>query len=179
MPAPEVAATGRILAEALGYIASQQVVRLDLKPSSIIMAARGPVIADLGIALRVDAEQDVVTEAGMFVGTPAYMPRELIRSDPPDPRADIYALGLVMYFCLAGRNPWEGRGGQMQILTAIINEEVDVSRLPVSGGFRAVLAKALAAERDDRYDDAATLLDALSGTPEWHLVTSGPTPRPA
>jgi len=179
MPAPEVAATGRILAGALSYIASQQVVRLDLKPSSIIMAARGPVIADLGIALRAGAEEDMVTEAGMFVGTPAYMPRELIRSLPPDPRADIYALGLVMYFCLAGRNPWEGRGSQMQILTAIINEEVDVSRLPVSGEFRAVLARALAAERDDRYDDAGALLDALSGTPEWHLVTSGPAPRPA
>jgi serine/threonine protein kinase len=179
MPAPEVAATGRILAEALSYIASQQVVRLDLKPSSIIMAARGPVIADLGIALRSGVERDMVTQTGFFVGTPAYMPRELINSLKPDQRADIYALGLVMYFCLAGRNPWEDLGDQLAILAAIVQREIDVSRLPVSGAFRAVLAKALAGERDDRYDDAAALKDALSGTPEWHEVTSGPAPRPA
>ena len=133
MPAPEVAATGRILAEALSYIASQQVVRLDLKPSSIVMAARGPVIADLGIALRAGVERDLVTQTGFFVGTPAYMPRELINSLKPDQRADIYALGLVMYFCLAGRNPWEDLGDQIAILAAIVQREVDVSgcRSPV------------------------------------------------
>ena len=65
------------------------------------------------------------------------------------------------------------------VLAAIMSRDVDVSRLPVSDGFRAVLARALASERDDRYDDAAALLDALSGTLEWHLVSSGPTPRPA
>jgi serine/threonine protein kinase len=178
MPAPEVAATGRILAEALSYIASQQVVRLDLKPGSIIMAARGPVIADLGIALRAGVEQDELTDAGIFIGTPAYMPRELINGLPPDQRADIYALGLVLYFCLTGRNPWEDLGNQMAILAAIVSREVDVSRLPVSGEFRAVLARALAGDRDKRYDDAAALKDALSGTPEWHLVTSGPEPGP-
>ena len=178
MPAPEVAATGRILAEALSYIASQHVVRLDLKPSSIIMAARGPVIADLGIALRADVDQSWATQTGFFVGTPAYMPRELINSLKPDQRADIYALGLVMYFCLAGRNPWEDLGDQIAILAAIVNREVDVSRLPVSGEFRAVLAKALAGDRDKRYDDAAALKDALSGTPEWHAVSGEPAPSP-
>jgi hypothetical protein len=67
----------------------------------------------------------------------------------------------------------------MQILTAIINEEVDVSRLPVSGAFRAVLAKALAGDRDKRYGDAAALRDALSGTPEWHAVSGEPALEPA
>ncbi|HEX6856778.1 MAG TPA: hypothetical protein VF204_15915 [Streptosporangiaceae bacterium] len=42
-----------------------------------------------------------------------------------------------------------------------------------------MLAKALAGDRDERYDDAAALKDALSGTPEWHQVTSGPAPGPA
>ena len=142
------------------------------------MAARGPVIADLGIALRVDVDRSWATERGIFVGTPAYVPREQAAGLTLDQRADIYTLGLVMYFCLAGRNPWENRGGQFQILTVIINEEVDVSHLPVSRAFRAVLTKALAGDRDKRYDDAAALKDALSGTPEWHQVTSGPAPGP-
>ena len=170
MAAPEVAATGRVLAEALGCIADQQIVRLDLKPANIIMASRGPVIVDLGIALRLDPDEPELTGAGQFVGTPAYTAPELINGQRPDQRADIHALGLVLYFCLTGHNPWDSLGNQM---AAIVNEDLNLSRLPVSDGFREVLARALARNREDRFPDARALRDALSGTPEWNLVATG------
>lgn len=76
MPPAEVAAVGRVLSEALGYVAGEKVVRLDLKPSNIIMADRGPVIIDLGIALRVETSAPEPTQTGQLVGTPAFMPRD-------------------------------------------------------------------------------------------------------
>jgi serine/threonine-protein kinase len=173
MPAAEVAATGRVLAEALDYIAGQQVVRLDLKPSNIIMADRGPVIIDLGIALRVETGTRGLTQTGQLVGTPAFMARELIAGREPDQRVDIYALGLVMFFCLAGKTPWEGLVEQMAIMMAIMNEEIDVTSLPISPEFRQVLARALAGDRDQRFPNAADLRDAITKTPEWHLVNTG------
>ncbi len=173
MPPSEVAATGRILAAVLDYIAGEQVVRLDLKPSNIIMADRGPVIIDLGIALRVDTDTPGLTQAGQLVGTPAFMAPELIAGHQPDPRADIYALGLVLFYCLAGRGPWEDLVNPLAIMTAIMSEQVDLANLPISPEFRQVLGRALAMERDERFPAAADLRDALTETPEWRLVGVG------
>jgi len=173
MPPSEVAATGRILAAALDYIAGEQVVRLDLKPSNIIMADRGPVIIDLGIALRVDTDTPGLTQAGQLVGTPAFMAPELIAGHQPDPRADIYALGLVLFYCLAGRGPWEDLVNPLAIMRAVMSEQVDLANLPISPEFRQVLGRALAMERDERFPAAADLRDALTETPEWRLVGVG------
>jgi serine/threonine protein kinase len=174
MPATEVAATGRVLAAAMDYIAGERVVRLDLKPSNIIMADRGPVITDLGIALRVDTDSPGLTQTGQFVGTPAFMAPELIEGREPDPRSDIYALGLVLFYCLAGRGPWEDLVNPVAIMTAIMSEQVDLANLPISPEFRQVLGRALAKERDERFQSAADLRDALTETPEWRLVGVGP-----
>ncbi len=166
----EVAGTGRVLAAALDYIGRQRVVRLDLKPSNIIMADRGPVIVDLGIALRVDPGTPGLTQTGQFIGTPAFMPRELIRGGEPDQRTDIYGLGAVLYYCLAGKGPWEDRVSPVAVMTAIMTEEADLTILPISPEFRQVLARALAGEPNKRFPSAADLRDALSETPEWQLL---------
>lgn len=173
MPPSEVAAIGRVLAAALDYIAGEQVVRLDLKPSNIVMADRGPVIVDLGIALRADTGTPGLTHTGQFVGTPAFMAPELVEGRQPDPRADIYALGLVLFYCLAGRGPWEDLVNQLAIIAAVINEQVDLTNLPISPEFRQVLGRALAKDRDERFPTAADLRDALTETPEWRLVGVG------
>jgi serine/threonine protein kinase len=173
MPPREVAAIGRVLAAALDYIAGEQVVRLDLKPSNIVMADRGPVIVDLGIALRADSGTQGLTQTGQFVGTPAFMAPELVEGRQPDPRADIYALGLVLFYCLAGRGPWEDLVGHLAIIAAIMNEQVDLTNLPISTEFCQVIGRAIAKDRDERYATAAELRDALTETPEWRLVGVG------
>ena len=67
----QAAAVGRLLAEVLDYIEGQKVVRLDLKPSTVVMADRGPVIVDLGIAIQLYEARTAITVTGQFVGTPS------------------------------------------------------------------------------------------------------------
>jgi serine/threonine protein kinase len=179
MPAPEAAANGRVLAATLAYLAHRNVVRLDLKPSNIIMTAdRGPVLTDLGIAIRSgpDPENDMaLTMVGQVVGTPAYMAPEQIQGKRPDARVDVYALGLVLYYCLAGRNPWPDLpSDNLAMLWAIISRPVDLASLPISPEFNAVIARAVAKEPADRFPDAAAMHNALNDTPEWQSVHPGP-----
>ena len=171
MPPAEVAGIGRILAAALSYVASQRVIRLDLKPSNIVMADRGPVITDLGTALWVGTGEQPLTARGQFVGTPAFIAPEVIEGHDPDARADIYALGLVLYFCLAGRSPWEDLPNVSAVISAVVNEQVELASLPISAAFRDALGRSLARKRDDRFPDAAAFQDALSKTPEWRSVS--------
>ena len=78
-----------------------------------------------------------------------------------------------MFYCLAGRTPWEGLADQMGIMMAIMNEEINVTSLPISPEFQRVLARALAGDRDQRFPNAIDLRDAITKTPEWHLVSRG------
>jgi len=170
IPSVQVAAMGQILASALEYIAGQHVVRLDLKPSNIVMADRGPVLTDLGIAVRIGTGVTQLTAAGQFIGTPAFMAPEVIEGRGPDPRADIYALGLVLYYCLTGKNPWAHLTSPVSVMYAIVSEQVDLSGLPVSAEFRAVLGQAIARHTGDRFPTAAAFREALLRTPELRSI---------
>jgi hypothetical protein len=155
------------LAEALHYLADQGIARIDLKPSNIIIQpSRGPVIIDLGVARRLEVA-DGITHSGYLVGTPMYMAPELLRGESPDRRADIYSLGLVLYYCLVGRNPWEHLGDLHAISFAIASQPVDVSGLPISQEFRQVIARATDHDRINRFESGAEMRAALLVTPEW------------
>ena len=169
----EVATMGQILADGLVYLAGEAIARLDLKPENIIMANRGPVITDLGIAREMDRSTRFTNDPMM--GTPEFMAPEIVRGFAASPQSDIYSLGLVMYYCLAGKTPWADITDLPALLGAIANEKIDLSGLLISADFREVLARATAREPGDRFSSAAELRDALRDTPEWHSVTSGVT----
>jgi len=94
------------------------VLHRDLKPDNVFLcrgkdgSEREPKVVDFGIGkLWDDDAQSNVTRAGMVIGTPAYMaPEQLAGSRSPDPRVDVYALGVVMYEALAGRCPFRADG---------------------------------------------------------------------
>jgi serine/threonine-protein kinase len=174
----EVAGMGQVLAGALTYLAGQQVVRLDLKPGNVIMADRGPVIADLGVAFEQDTARTGITATGLIVGTPAFMAPELIAGNEADPRSDIYSLGLVMYYCLAGKHPWEDIPNVAGIMNAVLNERIDMSGLKISEPFRATLQRATAHKPDDRFASATALGNALRQTPEWQALHNSPAWAP-
>ncbi len=162
----EAAAIGKLLAEALDYLATEGIARIDLKPSNIMIEpSRGPVIIDLGVARDLGATN--LTGARSIVGTPMYMAPELLRGDKPDPRVDVYALGLVLYFCLVGRNPWEHLDEVVRIMWAILNEGINFSVLPVSADLRQVIARATDRSPGGRFQTAADMRAALMATPEW------------
>lgn len=170
MPPTQAAAAGQLLAEVLDYIEGQKVVRLDLKPSTVVMADRGPVIVDLGVAVRLDEHRKSITVTGQFVGTPDFIAPELLDGGDPDPQADVFSLGLLLYYCLTGKIPWEGMTDRPVLMMAVRGEEVDTSDLPVSPEFRGALARAVARDRGRRFAHAAELRDALAATPEYRSL---------
>jgi hypothetical protein len=177
MAGSEVAAIGKLLTEALDYLASEGIARIDLKPSNImIQPARGPVIIDLGVAR--DLEATNLTGARSIVGTPMYMAPELLTGDKPDPRVDIYSLGLVLYYCLVGRNPWEDLDEVVRIMWAILNQEIDFSVLRVSANFRQVIARATDRRPGNRFQTASDMRAALIATPEWRTRMDATITRP-
>lgn len=98
----------RQIALALHHAHAAGVVHRDLKPSNILLQAEDvPVISDLGIA-AVQQETTRLTQTGGIIGTPHYMSPEQVSGQQVDGRADLYALGIILYELLAGRPPFSG-----------------------------------------------------------------------
>ena len=94
------------VARGLEAIHAEGTLHRDLKPQNLLVGRRGEVkITDFGLAL--DASGTALTQPGIAVGTPPYMPPEQLRGERVDPRADLFALGCVLYEMLSGQTPFE------------------------------------------------------------------------
>src|SRR5262249_17290091 len=97
----------RQVADALDHAHRHGVVHRDVNPENILLAESHAWLADFGIGRAVGAGADRLTEIGMVVGTPAYMsPEQATGEVTLDGRADVYALGCVLYEMLAGEPPY-------------------------------------------------------------------------
>ncbi|MFI0482724.1 protein kinase [Actinomadura sp. 9N215] len=172
LPPAQVAVIAHRLAGALDYIAQEHIVRLDLKPANVILSAeRGPVIIDLGVA-RIEG-MERLTATGLIVGTPGFLAPEEIDDREPDHRVDQYALGLVLYYALIGRQAYDQTSFE-SIFYAKLNSEVDLSEAPVSAEFREVLARAVARNPESRFPTSGDLQRAIESVPEWlNVADSG------
>lgn len=93
------------VARGLEAIHAEGTLHRDLKPQNLLVGRRGEVkITDFGLAL--DATGSALTQPGIAVGTPPYMPPEQLRGERVDPRADLFALGCVLYEMLSGHTPF-------------------------------------------------------------------------
>lgn len=165
----EQALDGLIHAHAAG------VVHRDLKPENILWLDPDPggrrctKILDFGIVKILDVEVrmkvgDVVpTVPGQMLGTPAYAPPEQIAGEPADARSDLYALGGVLFFLLTGRGPFVGKDVFDMLQAHIIDKPKPPSELrpDVPPWLDAVVLRALAKDRRDRFSSAREMLDAL------------------
>jgi len=168
----------RQIASALGYAHAQGLVHRDVKPANILFRADGTaVLSDFGIAKSLD-DRTQFTQAGFAVGTPSYMSPEQARGQEIDGRADLYALGVVLYEILVGELPYTGTDA---LSTALAHLTEPLPELPVHHGrYQEVLRKLLAKDPAERFPDAAALLRALDqlppDSPEATLVRPLPIP---
>jgi len=165
VPRDELLYILRQLAGALDYAHRQGVVHRDLKPSNVMIDREGNAfLTDFGIARASGNEKDL-TGTGFMVGTPGYMAPEQARGDGvADKAADIYSLGVIAFEALSGSAPYEHENGFEVILAHINNPIPNASeRSPdLPKAVDAVLARALAKERGDRFPTATEFIESLT-----------------
>jgi serine/threonine protein kinase len=122
------------IARGLEFTASLGIVHRDVKPSNVILTKDGkPKLADLGLARHLDATTRV-TQAGVVLGTPAYIaPEQATDVEDLDVRADLYALGICLYEMLTGTLPLEDGVNTTQLLLRHVEEDVPDVRLEAPG----------------------------------------------
>jgi serine/threonine protein kinase len=118
-------------------------------------------VLDFGIAKSADTG---LTRTGTTVGTPSYMSPEQVLNRTLDGRADLYALGVILYGCVTGMLPFTGDSSYVIMMKHVDDDPPDLRqrlRAPTSEGFLAVIERALAKQPDDRYDTAQEMREAL------------------
>jgi len=153
------------------------VVHRDLKPSNVFLTPGGLVkIADFGAALMDDPLRGSKTEVGLILGTPAYMAPEQALALPTDARADLYAVGCILFRVLSGAPPFRGTA-LLEVLRKQIEDAaptVTSSRGPLPDVLTGCVARALAKRPDDRFRNAAEMRTVL----ELALALLGGSERP-
>ncbi len=172
------------VAEAIAHAHGRNVIHRDIKPSNVLLGSLGEtVVIDWGLAKKLgDAETDTVdqpsgdgdlaeTRVGQIMGTPAYMAPEQARGESVDKRADVYALGAVLYQLLVGRSPYQGSSAE--VMSKLLDgPPADVAVLAdgVPADLAAIVRKAMARTPDERYPDADAFARDLRRFLTGHLV---------
>jgi serine/threonine protein kinase len=187
--------------EAIAYAHSQRVIHRDLKPANILIGEFGEtVVIDWGLAKSLDdvdgplssqriarpAKQpstahrrtepgsSTLTVAGAVMGTPAYMAPEQARGEPVDQRADVFALGAMLYHLLAGVPPYNARTATDVIAAAAIGKVVPLAARErgAPADLVAIVQRAMAPLPIDRYADAGELASELRRFLTGQLVSA-------
>ena len=151
--------------EALVHAHAHDVVHRDIKPDNILLAEGHAIVVDFGIAKAVGTARDAVTltSAGTSLGTPAYMaPEQADGEDDVDHRADLYAVGAVLYEMITGAPPFTGAFQQM-VLAKMAKDApaLSIRDASVSPALARLVARCLARDPAERPSTAEALLVEL------------------
>jgi TolB-like protein/tRNA A-37 threonylcarbamoyl transferase component Bud32/Tfp pilus assembly protein PilF len=166
LPLDESLRIAREVADALAYAHEKGVIHRDIKPSNILFEAGHAVISDFGVARAVGAagEGGDATATGLAVGTPKYMSPEQAAGQEVDGRADVYALGCVLWEMLAGDAPFEGPtpAAILALKSSDTTPSLRVRRKSVPPEVEGVISMAMAPLAADRYKTAREFERALA-----------------
>ncbi len=155
-------------------------IHRDLKPGNIMLSvgedeAPSVKILDFGLVKQVEGDlREDITQEGTFLGSPRYMAPEQVAAGAVDARCDLYALGVILFQCLTGKPPFDGRGS-MEVLMQHINSPVPAMRaknpaVEIDPDLEAVVRKLLEKRPEARFEDADALVVALR---EWLTSSRG------
>jgi len=157
--------------DAMAVAHASGVIHRDLKPQNIVVDDNNqPYVLDFGLAQSLEENLPRLSETDAVVGTVEYLPPERIMGHHPDTRSDVYALGLILYECLADRLPFEGENRAAMLHAIVYDEPVPLRRAAageklnpnttpahLSRDLESVVMKAIARDVTDRYQSAADL----------------------
>jgi WD40 repeat protein len=175
----ETIRVGRALAAALGRAHVKGIVHRDVKPENVLFAEDGrPLLADLGLAKHFSGDTPGASQSvslsldGTMRGTVGYMaPEQLHDAASVGPEADVFAVGAILYECLAGSPAFSGES-LVELLQDIENPSrapLRKARADVPAWLASVVERALEQEPASRHRDGATLARALEGAPPRRL----------
>ncbi len=191
LPFDEALPIATQIAEALEAAHEQGIIHRDLKPANIKVRADGAVkVLDFGLAKALDpagvpsaspsetVATPAMTEAGMILGTAAYMSPEQARGKPVDKRADIWAFGCVLFEMLTGKRAFLG-DNVSEVLASVLAREPDWARLPVtlSPVVATYIRRCLHKDPRQRIHDIADVRLALEGAFESAVPQAAPQPH--
>jgi serine/threonine-protein kinase len=168
------------------------VVHRDLKPHNVFLLAEAggeipprPAVKllDFGLSRFVDGPGTQLTQAGVIMGTPAYMAPEQADGTGVDARTDVYGLGAVLFTALCGRPPFEAETLQGVVL-AVLTQEAPRARTinpSIPESLELVLQRAMARKREERYQSMTELrraLEPFAAADQLEIVEEGATSRP-
>jgi DNA-binding response OmpR family regulator len=160
-----VLAIGTQLTDALVAAHAEGVIHRDIKPHNLLLDAEGVLkVMDFGVARLTERAAAGLTEVGLIVGTPAYMPPEQLLGEEVDVRADLYAVGVVLFEAVTGRLPFEA-ASPMALIARLMQEEAPKARTvnsEVPEGLEGLLARLLAKRPEERVQTAVALREELA-----------------
>ena len=190
LPARKAADIAAQIARGLGAAHDRHIVHRDLKPENLFVTTDGTVkILDFGLARTVTVAASVLsqvdsptvspeTEPGTVLGTVGYMAPEQVRGEAADHRADVFALGCVLYEMLTGRRAYS-RDTAAETMTAILREDppdIASSASSVPTGLARTVRRCLEKRAEERFQSARDLAFALDTTADATVTPSGALP---
>ena len=167
LPVDQAVRIAREVLDALEYAHRKGIIHRDIKPENILLHGGHAMVADFGIALAASRSNDAtrMTETGMSLGTPFYMaPEQAMGERDITARADIYAMGCVLYEMLVAEPPFQGPTAQA-IIARVMTEEprsLTIQRRTVPPAVEAAVLTALSKLPADRFETAAQFSEALA-----------------
>jgi WD40 repeat protein len=177
-------------AEAMSYAHSRRIIHRDLKPGNVLVGSFGEtVVIDWGLAKDLSEKEAVpeprrrsgrqgpaedLTAVGAILGTPAYMPREQAAGDPVDARADVYALGAILYHLVAGVPPY-GNAKSIESIRRVLAgppPPLEERQPKIPSELLTIVKKAMARRRSHRYPSARELAEDLRRFSTGQIVSA-------
>jgi WD40 repeat protein len=177
------------VADAMAYAHGQRVIHRDLKPANVLIGPFGEtVVIDWGLAAQLSETRrsshsvatayeiatSGLTVAGTVMGTPEYMPVEQAEGKPVDERADVYAIGAILYHVLAGQPPYQGSNSK-EVLASIARQDpipIEQRQPGVPRELATIIHKAMSRDANARYPSAKELAEDLKRFQTGQLVSA-------